>query len=281
MPAIQDQDQTVVDVVDAEDASATPVNAELVVRARVDLPALREQYGSTANEILARLGAPSSNRLKVTQSKTFVLPDGTETGGPLPFVLVDFVYANAWYASNFNPNDISPPECVAIGVDGTSLAPFADSPDKQSETCSGCAKNQFGSNGRGKACSNTILVALMSPTAAPGEELIKTRISATGLRPFEAYIRQLAKTFQRPHFSVLTWVGFDPSSSYSTLRFGNPMPLDGGGELKVEGKLIDGPLLLSEAVSRQAEARQMLLAKPDFTPRAAPPSAPVRAARRG
>ncbi|MGA0610024.1 hypothetical protein [Caldimonas sp. KR1-144] len=259
-------------------APAAPVNQELVVRARVDLPAIHGQFGDAANEVLSRLGAPSSNRLKVTQSKTFVLPDGTEMGGPLPFVIVDFVAANAWYASQFNPNDITPPDCAAIGVDPNGLKAYDDSPDKQCDTCAACPKNQFGSNGRGKACSNTKLLALMSPTAEPGAEFLKLRVSATALRPFETYVRQLAKTFGRPHYSVLTWIGFDPASTYATLRFGNPMPLD--GDLSIEGKIVDGPSLLAEAVARQDEARELLLAKPDFTIQAAPKPA-ARGGRRG
>lgn len=272
------------DTADSAQASAAdvtdvkPVNTQLTHRARVDLPAIKGQFVDAANEVLARLGAPSSNRLKVTQSKTFVMPDGSESGGPLPFVIVDFVAANAWYSSNFNPNDITPPDCAAIGLDPATLVAYDDSPDKQCATCAACPKNQFGSNGRGKACSNTKLLALMSPTAEPGAEFLKLRVSATALKPFETYIRQLAKTFGRPHYSVLTWIGFDPGSTYATLRFGNPMPLD--GDITINGQIVDGPSLMAEAVARQDEARELLLTKPDFTVTAAP-KPQARGGRRG
>jgi hypothetical protein len=244
----------------------TPIEPQLptLQRAKVDLPALMGQHGNV-QEILERLGAPSSNMLRVSQSKSFILPDGTEMAGPIPFVIVDFVAESRWYESAYNRNAIVPPACAALNVKPTMLAPFDDSPNKQADTCAGCPQNQWGSgpNG-GKACTNSRLLALLDPMAEPGSPLLKLRISATAISPFEAYIRQLAKVFGKAHFMVLSWIGFDPQSQYSSVRVGQPAPLD-AGVLPIGGRQLDGIALLQEAVERQAEAREMLMAKPDFT----------------
>lgn len=239
---------------------------DLVPRATVDLPALKNTYDEQVNDILGRLGAPSSNMLKVTQSKQFVLPDGTETGGPLPFVIVDFVYENRWYDTAYNRNNVTPPACAALAVKSELLVPFDDSPDKRSDKCTGCPENQFGTGqgGRGKACTNAVLIALLDPMADPGAPLLRLRTSPTGIAPFESYIRQLGKIYRVPFTSVLTFIGFDANVDYSSLRFGDPKRLDVPDPIDLGGKMLDGALLIQTALERQAEARELLLAKPNF-----------------
>lgn len=252
-------------------------------RAKPDLPALQAQYGDAVADILGRLGAPGSNVLKITQSKTFVLPDGTESAGPLPFVIVDFIAENRFYGAAYNPNAMSPPICAALGSNPAQLAPFDDSPDLQSTVgCLTCPQNQWGSNGRGKACTNARMLALIDPMAEPGSPLLRLRLSPTAITPFEAYVRQLAKQFGKPHFAVLTYIGFDPQSTFSSLRFGTPQPLE-AGELELMGRKIDGLSLITEAMDRQAEARELLMTKPDFTVTAVvtPPPRQAQAAARG
>jgi hypothetical protein len=250
----------------ADVTDVQPAALPTIQRARVELPALQDQYSSAVNDILGRLEAPGSSMLRVSQSKTFILPDGTEIAGPLPFVIVDFVAENRWYESAYNRNAVVPPSCAALNDKPAMLAPFAESPNKQSDTCSGCPQNQWGSaqTGNGKACTNARVLALLDPRAQPNSPLLKLRLSATAITPFEAYIRQLAKMFGKPHFSVLTFIGFDPQSQYSSVRCGNPAPLD-AGVMNIGGQEIDGVALLQEALERQAEARELLLTPPDFT----------------
>lgn len=245
--------------------------SELIQRARPELPALQQTYSDAVSDILGRLGEPGSATLRVTQSKTFILPDGTEQSGPIPMVLVDFVAENRYYLTQFNPNAMTPPDCAALSPNPTLLAPFEDSPTKQCDTCTACPQNAWGSSGRGqgKACTNGRLIALLDPLAPADSPLIKLRISPTGITPFEAYVRQLGKTFNKPIYSVITYIGFDPQSTYSSLRFGDPTSLE-NTELSLAGRTLDGTVIMAEALERQAEARELLMRKPDFTVQAAP-----------
>jgi hypothetical protein len=223
------------------------------------------QYEDAVKNIADRLGAPSSPAIRVTNRKTFVMPDGTELAGPLPFVIVDFVAENRYYKIPFNPNNITPPDCAATAVKPDELVAFDESPDKQHADCKTCSLNAFGSAGRGKACTNARLLALLDPLAPPGSPLLRLRSSPTAITPFESYVRTLATKFGKLPAFVLTYIGFDPTSDYATLRFGNPKPLDLDEEFTVAGKVLYGPELIQEAIQRLQEAREMLLAKPDFT----------------
>lgn len=259
-------------------------NTEIIQRATVDLPALKSGYDDAVNDIIGRLGAPSSNTLRVTQSKMLVLPDGTESAGPLPYVIVDFVYENRYYDTPYSRNKVVPPVCAAVNPKGEALAPFEDSPKVQASTCSGCPQNRFKTapnGGNGKACTNAVLIALLDPFADPEAPLIKLRTSPTGITPFETYVRTLVKVFGRPLHSVLTYIGFDPKSEYPSLRFGDPKPLDTGEPMKLADRDIDTGLLLKLAAERRSEARELLLAKPEFAAEETPANPePARGSRR-
>jgi hypothetical protein len=264
------------------DAAATATSTAVVTRAKVDLPALRAQHEAAVKSVLDRLGAPSSPFIRVTNKKTMVLPNGDERAGPLPFVIVDFVAENRFYSVPFNANNPTPPDCAAVGLAPDDLRPWEDGIDVQNDNCKTCAQNQWnsGPGGRGKACTNARLLALLDPLDEPGAPLLKLRLSPTAITPFESYVRKVSTMLERPLSFVLTYVGFDPASDYATLRFGNPMLLDSEEEFDLGGKKIYGPALIQEAVTRMQEARDMLLAKPEFAPAAAAPAvrAPSRSA---
>ena len=251
------------------DVQDQPLPDDAPKRAKVEV-ALQGQYGPQVDEMLAQLGAPQSNTLKVNQDKTFGLPDGTSSDGPLPFVIVDFIAENRWYPDAFNRNVNKPPGCAASGPKEDNLVPWDSSPDRQADACKTCEKNQWGSDpngGAGKACSNHRLLALMDPLAEPDAPLIRLRTSPTAIRQFEAYMRQLLKVYNKMPFQVVTYIGFDPSSQYPSLRFGNPAPLENDEPLNIGGKQVDGRLLVATAASRRGEARELLMSEPDFTER--------------
>lgn len=224
-------------------------------KAKINLPAnIEQQLKDEASIIASRIGAPSGDRIKITQSKTFRLPDGTESKGPINAVIVDFVSANYYFEGTYDPNDIEPPLCVAIGPEPTSLIPFDSSPNKQSDTCAGCPQNQFGSapRGRGKACQNTRLLYLLATDANAETAGLILKVSPTALKGFDGYVSSIARTFQCPPIGVVTEISLNPDLDYPSLVFSNPQPISKD--------------LLSEAISRKAQARERLMAAPDFTP---------------
>ena len=267
--------------VDQAESESTSTAVVVAPRARIDLPALRQQYNDAVTDIVSRLGAPSSPSMRVTNRKTFIMPDGTERNGPLPFIIVDFVYENRWYSTPFNANNPTPPDCAAINPTAAMLRPFPDGIEVQNDgPCNTCPKDAWGSSssGRGKACTNAVLMALLDPLAPAGSPLLRLRTSPTAIAPFETYVRMLSKVLNKPTWAVLTYIGFDPASDYATLRFGNPKALEDDDEFELAGTKVHGPTLIREAVGRASEAREMLLVKPDFTIQETPAKPQARGA---
>lgn len=220
-------------------------------KAKVNLPAnVAQQLAAEVAAITSRIGSPSGDRIKVTQGKRFRMPSGEEHAGPIQAVIVDFVSANFLYDGAFDPNDITPPSCAAIGQDIATLAAYDDAPEKQCDTCAACPMNQFGSAGRGKACQNTRLLYLLPPDGDAETPGMILKVSPTALRSFDGYVASIARSFSAPPVAVITEISLDPNVDYPSLRFGNPQPCP--------------PELLQLALSRREEARQRLTTKPDF-----------------
>lgn len=241
----------------APEAEAKPVEGQVVVaRAQVALPAaIRAQLAAEVTDIQKRIGAPSGNRIKVTQKKTFRLPTGEESPGPFEAIILDFVSANYFYIGPYDPEDIAPPACFAIGKEVAMMAPHADVPaeSKQAEACSICPQNQFGSaeRGKGKACNNCRVLALLPVDANPETPIMTMRVSPTGLKPFDSYVASIARSFGVPPIGVITSIGFDPAPDYPSVRFGDPKPIS--------------EELFALAMSRREEATQILMTPPDTT----------------
>lgn len=216
--------------------------------------------------IAERVSQPTGSRISVTQSKTFKLPDGRESPGPLDLVVVDFVYANYLYEGTYDRNNITPPVCFAINLSDKQMVPSDNSPKKQAGACAGCAKNQFGSAGKGKACSNTVLLAVLHPDDLDGAMLI-LKVSATATKAWNGYVNALASSLKRAPWSISTQVSFDPHSDYPSLRFSNPQVLDDEA--------------LAAVFPRREEAARILAVEPDVTPVTTATKLPAKRAQRG
>lgn len=205
-----------------------------VERETVDLPVVySEAAAKLAEQLKARLGAPSGNKIRTTQSKKFRMPDGEETAGPIEVVIIDFTSKNEFYPNGFNPQDLSPPVCFAINQEPSLLTPSVNSPEKQSETCSSCPNNQWGTGarGNGKACKNQRVVAVMAPDALTTGGAIQTlTVSPTAIKGFDDYVRNLLSKKVLPG-AIITEVGFDPTKDYPSLTFKAARPL-GAGEFE-------------------------------------------------
>ena len=110
-----------------------------------------------------------------------------------------------------------------------------------------CWANQFGSAGKGKACRNSILVAMLPPDADENTPFMLLNVSPTGLKSFSGYLSSVIR-MQRPPYSITTDVFCDPGVKYDSLRFTNPQPLDDE--------------MIELVRSRRGEARERLDAAP-------------------
>ena len=219
------------------------------------MDALRAQAAAVTDKT-----APASgNAIRVTQDKQFILPDGTKTPGPLELVIVDFASKNTFYERAFDPKAITPPACFSLGSNPLKMVPSNNAPLKQAEDCSACPMNQFGSDGDGKACKNSRVLAVLPPKAYDKDGNLITEVedmqmwtlatSPTANKGFDGFVTSVARIFQLPPVGVFATVGFDPSVTYAKLVFSNPQANPDVGEY----------------FARQAEARAMLAVEPDVS----------------
>lgn len=200
-----------------------------VVPTKSNLPVnIAEQLAAETKALASRIQAPGGDKIKLTKKKTFKLPDGTESPGPLTVVILDFVSMNKFFDRPYKEGEISPPACYALGLEPTNLVPSEKSPDKQSASCGTCPNNEFGSKGDGKACSNHRVLAVVAgagDTALdPNSPMWLVEVSPTAIKAFDAYVSMVRTQFGVPPVGVITDIFFDPSSEYQSLRFGNPQP---------------------------------------------------------
>jgi hypothetical protein len=231
-----------------------------VAKPKTNLPAnIDEELAAEVAALSSRLSAPSGDRISCTLNKTFKLPDGQESSEPLRVIIVDFVSYNTYYTERYDPNNIVPPACFALGLEPTGLIPSGNSPDCQSENCAACWANQWGSNGKGKACDNNKLLAVLPAidelTADTPMWIIK--VSKTAVKGFDGYVAGVARAFQKPVRAVSTLIDFDQNSDYAKLVFGSPEPIT-----KEQFMM---------AHSRREEAMQRLMTEPDVSAFAAAP----------
>lgn len=180
-----------------------------------------EQLAAEAQAMINKAGSLSGDVIKV-KNKKFVLPDGRESD-TFAAVIVDFINVNEFYEGRYDPKVIKPPVCAAKGSDPRAMVPFPESPKAQADSCTECPNNQFGSDGKGKACKNGMWLSVVPSDDLTAEPLI-VKLAPTSTTPFRRYLTLLAST-GRPHFSVVTNFTLDKSVDYAKIICEAPVPL--------------------------------------------------------
>lgn len=225
---------------------------------------IQDTLRKMAEQTAGQVAPPTGATIRITQDKKFLLPDGTKTEGPIELVIVDFLSANNFYEGAFDPKNISPPGCFAIGRIPTDLVPSDNSPNKQSDACSSCPMNQFGSDGSAKACKNERVLAVLPPDADATTPMWKLKVSPAALKGFDGYVSTVVRTLGVPPIGVITTVELDPSVTYAKLRFSDPRPNKN----------------VADMLGRQAEAEALLSAEPDVSSYQSPKKAATGGRRR-
>ena len=167
--------------------------------------------------IQSRISAPSGDRITVTQAKTYKLANGLEVD-EFDAVVVDFVAANYYYTDPFDRGNIIPPACFAISMEPGGMVPSENSPDVQAGACASCWANQFGTNGKGKACQNTRLLAVLPLDADISTPFAILKVSPTAIRAFDSYAGNVARKHSMPVRAMVTQFSFS-EDQYSSVRF--------------------------------------------------------------
>lgn len=227
----------------------TKPGSAIAVKPALNMVSIQAAIAAQTVGISGRISAATGNKIRVTQDKKFILPDGNKTAGPLEVVIVDFVTVHNFYAGAFDKDNVAPPDCFAVGTDPKNLAPSDNAPNKQAKDCQVCPMNQWGSDGNGKACKNGRLLAVLPADATDDTPLWLLQPSPTAIKEFDAYVANVARTFQLPPIGVVTTIGFDDSVTYAKLSFSEPVP---------------NPLI-NEMFARQEEAKELFFAARDVS----------------
>lgn len=230
-----------------------------------NIVSIQEALKAQVAGLAGRISPATGNAIRLGQDKKLNLPDGTKTDGPLELVVVDFVATHNFYAGRFDKDNIVPPDCFAIGTDPKNMVPSPNSPNPQSKDCQSCPMNQFGSDGKGKACKNGRKLAVLPPDASETDDIWTLNVSPTALKNFDGYVGSVARQFGLPPVGVVTTVGLSEAVDYPQLQFTEPKPNEN----------------VAVHFARQGEARELLTVEPDVSNYQAPTSrAPAKKAAR-
>jgi len=217
-----------------------------------DIIAKLQKHTEQERERIGKSGG--GDTISILNNKNlFVMPNEQEVS-EFEGLIVDFAYRNEYYIGAYNPKVITPPACFAIAASTAQLVPSNNSPVRQNETdCATCQQNQFGShpNGNGKACKNTVIIAILPPDASliDSHDIWVLKTSPTAIRPFNKYASQISG-MNIPIGAVRTRFFFDPDNEYTSVRF---------EAMGVEADCIDG------IIERKDEAAKRLLEEPDVS----------------
>lgn len=127
-----------------------------------------------------------------------ILIDEQDCGTQLCSYILAYRRVNTYYGTEYNPDEAESPKCWSIckGKKESSFAvPNPASTEPQSDLCSTCPKDAFGSarNGKSKACKNRYRLMII-PAAVPDNAGGYQLLSADALRSSPTYVCNIPPT---------------------------------------------------------------------------------------
>lgn len=239
-----------------------------VRKSTTDIATIDAELSNEIADLKHQIGQPGGNKIKLEASGDYILPSGENLGNEIQVVVLDFVSKNTWYQGPYNPNNIVPPDCYAIGKVLSTMKYEEDSPNPQGGAegdCATCPLNQFGSgqNGTSKACKNSRLavVIVVDPndpdaSAAADAPLYTMEFAPTSIKAFDGMVSMVARALNGPPIKAIVTLSARNAGTFAIQSFSDPMPND----------------YLGEHFARRPETVDMLYRKPDFTRPAAAPA---------
>lgn len=134
----------------------------------------------------------------------------TEGGDSTSVVILAFSFQGAFWSKSYKQGQTELPDCSVMGAVDTKYADAAippyvgaftdlvprgkdDDTAPEAEVCGECPNNIFGSSptGEGKACKQSYILAVL-PSDQPDGHIHKVKISASGMRFFNTYLKNIA-----------------------------------------------------------------------------------------
>lgn len=167
-------------------------------------------------QVEARKERPSGSNIS-TRAGVLSYNGQPVPGNKLQGIIIASTHANLYYDQPYNPDAPVNPACWAYSVDGENMAPAPEVANPVSESCDGCPNNAWGSDpkgGRGKACQNRRVLAMIPANIAPGDiptaEIAVLKLPVTSTKMFQMYVQKCAALHARPLLGMVTEVGTVP-----------------------------------------------------------------------
>lgn len=209
-----------------------------------------EQLALEALAISQQIGSVGGDKISVKDG-VFTLPDGRQSD-TMDAVIVDFLFINEMYEGRYDPKKKAGPVCAALSITADGMVPRMDSPKLQvaaGTSCDACPMNQYGSAGTGKACKNTVALAITAPNASGDSEMYILKLAPTALTPFRKYVKGIAASMQLPPYGVVTHFELDPAQSYPKILCSNPTKERNPNLAETAARRQDAAIRLSQLIN--------------------------------
>lgn len=190
-----------------------------------------KQMSTATRERMDAELARTSSRIEIgggrmirTRGRRFTFPDETKINGPLEVVVIDYMAWNTYYDEPWEEDKTVPPVCYAFNEEPSKLAPSENSKEIQGEAgelCKSCHWNEFGSapNGKGKACQNRRLLAVLPPDASEEDELMVVSVSPSAITKFDSFVSTCRDEYGVTPIGVICEMDFNEAVDYPSLTF--------------------------------------------------------------
>jgi hypothetical protein len=182
-----------------------------------DLTAVEERIKARLASVDETTQETTGQNISVKGS-VFKLPTGATSQGPLNCIILDYINKNMYYPGEYIEGEYSQPECFAVNRKVKDMAPPSTVEKPVNEKCIDCDYNKFGSKGRGKKCSNNVLLAVIPDDFTDESEVYTIKVAAKGLKGWAKYVRELQAINVDPA-QVVTSLSFVEGLSYPCLNF--------------------------------------------------------------
>jgi len=160
---------------------------------------------------------PGGQKISLKGS-TFKLPSGATSQGPLNCIILDYTNKNTYYPDTYVEGEFTEPTCWATNHTLNDMAPPEAVKKPIHSNCKDCDYNEFGSKGRGKKCSNNVILAVLPDDFDDDSDVLTISVAATGIQGWSRYVRELSAIGVDP-VQAVTSLSFVPGIAYPQLAF--------------------------------------------------------------
>jgi hypothetical protein len=188
---------------------------------------IKAQLAAELKNLDKTVAPPSGHRISL-KGKMFTFPDGKTSAGPINAVVLDWRNVNTYYEGAYNPGKVVAPSCFALSKEIPGLSPSTECANPQSKECEGCSFNEWGSapgGGRGKACKNTVRIAIVPPDADAKTPVYTIDLAPSSVTAFNNMVSVMKEQMGVLPLQAQISLDFDANESYPKVTFADPEEL--------------------------------------------------------